>query len=240
MLAGMALAAEAARNLVRSDPAEVDALLTGLIADSQSATADVRRLIYDLRPPALDRLGLSAALRSHIDRLSVCDRPASSEHLAVTLEAAPEVTDLPAAVEVAAFRIALEALVNVRRHAQAHSCTIRLTVDGPLHVDVVDDGLGFPADAHPGVGIHSMEVRAAQVGGFCTVTCPEGGGTRVHAVLPIPLLSLLEAAAPSTPIPGQSPDRSGLLTRDGGTPNGAKSATSDEAPPRRRAPTPWG
>jgi signal transduction histidine kinase len=108
----------------------------------------------------------------------------------------PDVTNLPSAVEVAAFRIALEAFVNVRRHANAHNCAIRLTTDGSVHVDVVDDGLGLPTDARPGVGIHSMEVRAAEVGGVCVVTCPESGGTRVHAVLPIPAPSVVEAAAP--------------------------------------------
>jgi signal transduction histidine kinase len=194
MLAGMALAAEAARNLVRSNPAEADTLLAGVIADSRSATADVRRLIYDLRPPALDRLGLVEALRAQVLRLCALDDPASGEHVAVALEASDAVAHLPADVEVAAFRIALEAFINVRRHARAHTCTIRLTVDGPLHVDVVDDGIGFATDAHRGVGIHSMEVRAAEVGGVCTITCPEGGGTRVHALLPIPSLSFVNAA----------------------------------------------
>jgi len=196
MLAGMALAAEAARNLVESDPAEVDILLAGLIADNRAATADVRRLIYDLRPPALDRLGLAEALRTHVVRLSGSDHSDSSEHLAVTLVVAPDVTNLPAAVEVAAFRIALEAVVNVRRHAKAHACAIRLTMDGALHVEVVDDGIGFSTDARPGVGIRSMEVRAAEVGGVCVVTCPEGGGTRVHALLPVPARSMVEADAP--------------------------------------------
>jgi signal transduction histidine kinase len=129
-------------------------------------------------------------------RLCALDDPASGEHLVVTLEASPAVANLPADVEVAAFRIALEALVNVQRHAKAHACTIRLTIDGPLHVDVTDDGTGFATDAHAGVGIHSMEVRAAELGGVCTVTCPEGGGTWVHALLPIPSLAYGTAAAP--------------------------------------------
>jgi signal transduction histidine kinase len=192
MLAGMALAAGAARNLVRSNPAEVDKLLAGLISDSRSATVDIRRLIYDLAPPALDRVGLAQALRTQVDRLSASDDPSSSEHLSVTVDASPDIVDLPADVEVAAFRIALEAFINVRRHAKARTCTIKLTLDGPLSVEVCDDGIGLPTDACLGVGLHSMEVRAAEVGGVCTVTSRDGGGTRVHALLPVPALNLLE------------------------------------------------
>ena len=108
-------------------------------------------------------------------------------------------------MEVAAFRIALEAFVNVQRHAKAHACTIRLTIDGPLHVDVIDDGIGFATDAHPGVGIHSMEVRAAELGGVCTVTCPEGGGTRVHALPPDPASGLWDRCGTACGRPADFP-----------------------------------
>jgi len=93
------------------------------------------------------------------------------------------------AVEVAAFRIALEAFVNVWRHANARSCTIRLAIDGALHIEVIDDGDGVAAEARPGVGMASMQERAGGIGGVCKVTRPEGGGTRVHAMLPIPSLT---------------------------------------------------
>jgi signal transduction histidine kinase len=91
-------------------------------------------------------------------------------------------------VEVAAFRIALEAFVNAWRHANARSCTIRLSIQGALYVDVIDDGDGLRADAPRGVGIASMQERASELGGVCIVSSQEGGGTRVQARLPIPTL----------------------------------------------------
>ena len=188
MLAGIGLAAQAARNLAPCDPQAADALLARVVADSGAATADVRRLVYDQRPLALDRLGLVEALREQVVRLRAPGEGVANTDLAVEIEASPDLHDLPAAVEVAAYRIALEAFVNVWRHANARSCTIRLTIDEALHIDVTDDGDGLAADARPGVGMASMNERAGGIGGVCKVTCPKGGGTRVHAVLPIPAL----------------------------------------------------
>jgi signal transduction histidine kinase len=188
MLAGIGLAAQAARNLAECDPPAADALLARVVADSRAATADVRRLVYDQRPLGLDRLGLVEALREQVARLRAPGET-SNENLVVEIEAPPELHGLPAAVEVAAFRIALEAFVNVWRHANARSCTIRLAIDGALHIEVIDDGDGVAAEARPGVGMASMQERAGGIGGVCKVTRPEGGGTRVHAMLPIPSLT---------------------------------------------------
>ena len=92
---------------------------------------------------------------------------------------------LPAAVKVAAYRIAAEALTNVVRHAGARSCRVRLaTGDGALLVEVTDDGTGIPSDAPAGVGLLSLRERAAELGGT-EVTCPAGGGTAVRARLPL-------------------------------------------------------
>ncbi len=187
-LAGIDLAAQAARNLIDRDPSAADAVLARVVTESRAATAEVRRLIYDLRPPALDRLGLVEALREQVLSLcSSCDGR-SDDSLVVVIEASPDLRTLPPAVEVAAFRIALEAFVNVSRHANARTCTIRLTLDDGFHVEVVDDGDGLPVDAWPGVGIASMQERASELGGTCTVRLGEHGGTRVHALLPIPSL----------------------------------------------------
>src|SRR5260370_37865612 len=91
-----------------------------------------------------------------------------------------------AAVEVAAYRIALEALANVVRHAQASTCTIRLSIgDDALRVEVEDDGGGLPRNFHAGVGINAMRERAAELGGSCTVETVATGGTRVEAFLPL-------------------------------------------------------
>jgi signal transduction histidine kinase len=139
---------------------------------------DVRRLVAGLRPPVLDDLGLLGALRS-TGPAAVGGGPT------VTVTAEGRVEDLPAALEVAAFRIAQEALTNAIRHARATAVNVSLhaTAEG-LGLRVEDDGTGIAADSRPGVGLSSMQERAAELGGWCTVTTGEHGGTRVLAHLP--------------------------------------------------------
>jgi signal transduction histidine kinase len=192
MLAGIDLAVQAARNLVPRDPVAADALLGRVVADTRAATADVRRLVYDLRPPAIDRLGLVGALREQILRLGPCEDTTTATVPAVRIETSGDLDALPPGIELAAFRIATEGFVNVWRHARARTCTIRLRVDDAddvLRLDVVDDGIGIASDAGPGVGITSMRERAAELGGTLTVDATAAGGTRVHAVLPMPAAS---------------------------------------------------
>ncbi len=102
------------------------------------------------------------------------------------MEASPDVGALPAAVEVAAYRIVTEALTNVSRHAAASRCTITIGINGHLDVEVRDDGIGIAGDLRPGVGLASIRERAAELGGSCTVGAADGGGTRVRARLPLP------------------------------------------------------
>ncbi|MBI4494690.1 MAG: hypothetical protein HY690_18085 [Chloroflexi bacterium] len=106
--------------------------------------------------------------------------------LYVSVEAPEALPPLPAAVEVAAYRIALEALTNVARHACARTCTIRLALADALELEIVDDGIGLPANPRAGVGLASMRERAAELGGTCTIEPTSVGGTRVLARLPIP------------------------------------------------------
>jgi signal transduction histidine kinase len=145
-----------------------------------AALSDVRRLVHDLRPPALDDLGLTGAVRQQAGRVLP---PA----VALRVEAGAGVDELPAAVEVAAYRIASEALANVARHARATRVRIDLdrTGDGALAVTVADDGVGIAPGAPAGVGLVSLRERAAELGGRCSVTCPPTGGTVVRAVLPV-------------------------------------------------------
>jgi signal transduction histidine kinase len=144
----------------------------------QEIVADVRRLVHDLRPPALDDRGLVAALRQHAERLG-------ADGLNVTVEA-HDLGELPAAAEVAAYRIAGEALTNVVRHANASRCTVALRrTPESLVVEVDDDGVGIPARAEAGVGLLSMRERAAELGGRTDVRCPPGGGTVVRAEFPL-------------------------------------------------------
>jgi signal transduction histidine kinase len=178
-LGAVVLRIDTARNLAASRPDDADALLRQARDDVAAALADVRRLVHDLRPPALDDLGLAGAVRQQAERLLA---PA----VQVTV-GAEGLADLPAAVEVAAYRIASEALANTARHAAATRVLVRLVrdADGALEVTVTDDGVGIAPDRAAGVGLVSLRERAAELGGRCTVTCPAGGGTEVRAVLPV-------------------------------------------------------
>jgi signal transduction histidine kinase len=178
-LAGAALKVEAAENLLASDSATAGALLEAARSEIQSAVADVRRLVYALRPPALDELGLVGALREQAEKLG------AAEHPRVEIDAPDELGVLPAAVEVAAYRISLEAMTNSARHADARTCVVRISVNGDLDLEVVDDGRGLPDDYRAGVGISSMRERAEELGGMCEVEPLDGRGTRVHARLPL-------------------------------------------------------
>jgi signal transduction histidine kinase len=178
-LAGAALKVEAAENLMPSDPQTAAGLLEGARAEIQDAVADVRRLVYALRPPALDELGLVGAIREQAERLAV------GEHVRVDVLAPNHVDGLPAAVEVAAYRIALEAMTNVARHAAAHTCVVRISVNGNLELEISDDGHGLPSDFRAGVGIGSMRERAEELGGACEVESVDGRGTRVRARMPL-------------------------------------------------------
>jgi signal transduction histidine kinase len=174
-LAGVSMTAEAARDLIGVDDDRAGQLLSGLLDRADAAVHEVRRIAHFLRPPALDALGLVGALRSHAAGMT---RPA------VDVDA-EELPPLPAAVEVATYRIALEAVRNVAAHADATRCQVRLRLAGDaLEVTVTDDGRGVHGLSQPGLGIVSMTERAAELGGACTLDDAPGGGTLLRAVLP--------------------------------------------------------
>lgn len=179
-LATLTLKLDAARNLLHREPRTADTLLAGLKVQGQAAISDIRQLVYDLRPPALDELGLVPAIREQAANYS-------QYGLNITVQAPERLPPLPAAVEVAAYRIAQEALTNVARHAQAKVCRVRLSLGGELELEITDDGIGLPEDRRAGVGLSSMRERAAELGGTCVVE-PAGpaGGTRLLARLPLP------------------------------------------------------
>jgi signal transduction histidine kinase len=178
-LAGLTLGLDAARARSAGQP-ELQELLGRLKAETQRAVTDVRRIIYGLRPPALDDFGLVGSLREEIGRLQY-EAPA----LTVTLDAPDEnLADLPAAVEVACYRIVTEALTNVTRHAHASRCSVRIHLNHDLAVDVRDDGVGLPEGWRTGVGIASMRERVTELGGKLEIgPCPPHG-TRITACLP--------------------------------------------------------
>jgi signal transduction histidine kinase len=179
-LASLKLNLDVARNLGSRDPRAAEALLVELRSQSQSAIADIRRLVFDLRPPALDELGLIGAIHEYTRQI------VSQDGLHIRVDTPRDLPPLPAAVEVAAYRITLEALANFVRHSQGSSCQVTVTMTGDdLQVEVCDDGLGLPKDVQPGVGLNSMRERAAELGGTCVIETLPVKGTRVVARLPL-------------------------------------------------------
>ncbi len=180
-LAGLTLRLETARDRLARDP-EAETLLADLAERTRETVADIRRLVYALRPPALDDLGLVSALREQAAQYGY----EAGRDLHITVEAPEELPPLPAAVEVAAFRIVQEALTNVVRHAGARVCTIRLALDAPagaLRVEIRDDGRGIEPGGRVGVGLDSMRERAEELGGTWSIERLPGGGTLVRVLL---------------------------------------------------------
>ncbi len=178
-LGSLPLKLDVADDMVEQDPAAARALIRGLKTQAQSAVTDIRRLVYALRPPALDDLGLAGAIGETAAQYG-------ANGLRISIELPEELPPLPAAVEVAAYRIAQEALTNVARHAAASECAVRLTLDEEnrrLHLEIQDDGRGIPDERGRGVGITSMRERAAELGGSCVVEPSPTCGTRVRASL---------------------------------------------------------
>lgn len=176
-LAGMALQLDSLAGQLRRDEV-LAARAEGLRDRLRGTVGEVRRIVDGLRPAPLDELGLAQALR----QLAVDDGAS------VTVVVDADLPDeLPAAVEVAAYRIAGEAVANALRHAEASSALVRAwTTSDALHLEISDDGRGFGADATAGVGLQSLHDRAAEVGGRLAVDSAPGRGTQVSAVLPIP------------------------------------------------------
>jgi two-component system, NarL family, sensor kinase len=180
-LTGIAFTADAAANTIDDDPEQSQLLLTTLRRDTRAALADVRRLVDDLRPPAVDELGLVGALQQRADQLAWRADGASVQ---VQLDIPEEVPALPAGIEVATYRIATEALTNVVRHSRATGALIRLRCGEQLELSITDDGPPNGAWA-PGVGLNAMRERAAELGGsFQAGPTPSGG--QVVASFPLP------------------------------------------------------
>ncbi|NTU82628.1 MAG: response regulator [Chloroflexales bacterium] len=146
---------------------------------------DTRRLLAGLRPAALDDLGLAAALRQHAADLR-------ADGLRVDLHETIGTERPPAPIETALFRIAQEALNNVRKHAGTGHAVVQLTREGLcLRLTIEDNGPGLPSDPEPGpagahLGLRAMHERAALLGGTLIITSAPGVGTRIVAEVPLP------------------------------------------------------
>ena len=176
-LATLTLQAEAAHDLVTANPDKSQSLLNEIIAGLQSALADIRRVVYALRPPALDDLGLISAINVQAAQYT-------TDRLAVQVDLPEQIPALPAAVEVAAYRIVQEALTNVVRHAQATTCVLSLAIKDMVHLEIHDDGQGIAETRRAGGGLNAMHERAAELGGTCSIQSAPGDGTHIYVTLP--------------------------------------------------------
>lgn len=183
-LVGIARQLERAMLLLPDDLPQAQTQFTAINQQLATLTQEVRGLAHQLYPPELELLGLAGALR---------ERAQMQPNLRIHLDAPDHLPRLPAEVETAVYYIALEALTNIEKHAQAQTCRIRLCLtEAPpgqlamLQLDIEDDGRGLPSSLSGGVGLLSMQARATEVGGTCVVMARNGGGTAVNVHIPCP------------------------------------------------------
>lgn len=178
-LASQTLGMEAVEQLIPDQPERARDLLAALKTQAQEAIVDVRRLVYGLRPPALDDLGLVGALQQSAARYE-------TGRLRFTFDVAADLPELSAAMETAVYRIVQEAMTNVVRHAQGTHCTVCLATEADhLVVTVQDNGRGLPPAQRSGVGLNSMRERAEEINGVCVIQSLPKGGVQVQARLPL-------------------------------------------------------
>lgn len=177
-LFGLVLSAEAARTLLERDPQAAREQVGNLRAQAQEALEELRSLVFELRPPELERDGLAGTLRKHVELLRRLGE--RDVELVVAGELRPDATRDPELL-----RIAQEALANALRHGHARHVTVRLRADEDgLLLEVEDDGVGFDPEA-PGtrsrrLGLTSMEERAERLGGTLELVSAPGAGTTVR------------------------------------------------------------
>ena len=182
------------RRILRSSiGGEKDKQMDGEVQEAEEALASmesllrqtidqVRQIAWEMRPGMLDQLGLPDALRQYVR--DIAERSG--------LELQEDIVDLPVMpsnrTSLALYRIVQEALTNIVRHARARQVRIRLqSMERNLRLEVVDDGVGIPAEPSeaPGIGLNSMRERAETLGGRCTIESPtEGRGTRIVVEVP--------------------------------------------------------
>jgi signal transduction histidine kinase len=175
-LAGIGLGIDTARrSLPPTVPPATGELMMILRAEAERAVGEVRRIVYNLRPSILDEFGLCLALQDQARRIG-CE----------TVSVPDELPPLSAAVEIAAYRIATEAMTNAARHAPGAPVALRIAVvDEGLELEIADGGAGVPDFFRAGVGLASMRARAAELGGELSLAAMLPHGTIVRALLPL-------------------------------------------------------
>ena len=190
-LASFSQRLETAAELIHTNPQKSEKIIHALQKQVTETVGDIRRLVYALRPPVLDEFGLVSAIREHVAQYS------GPRGMRVAFDVIEPMPPLPAAVEVAAYRIALEAFTNVIKHAGASACHVLIKIEnGSLLLEIVDNGRGLPAANRAGVGFYSMRERASELGGEFAVENKPSGGTIVRARLPMSDLDTSSAVVP--------------------------------------------
>lgn len=181
-LAAQTIKVGVARQLLADNPTAADRLLETLENDLSGTLTDIRHIIYNLRPPSLDDLGLVGAIREFVSQL----KSGNGQEFLIDVKVPHTIPSLPAAVEVAVFRIIQEAVTNVIRHSSATKCVVLLRVSkNGLELIVEDNGSGIDENAKKGVGLLSMKERATEIGGYCNVESRERQGTKIEVFLPM-------------------------------------------------------
>ncbi|MEX2543172.1 MAG: histidine kinase [Trueperaceae bacterium] len=174
------LGTHAARRQIESDPEAATSALAYVEGLAEAGIAEMRALIFELRPESLEQDGLSGALRKQLDALE-------SRHGLETVGRIEGEPDLSLTSKQVLFRVAQEALHNVVKHAKAARVELRLVREsGRLVLEVQDDGVGFdPHQEFPGhLGLRSMQERVGALGGRLDLTSATGSGTRIRVTLP--------------------------------------------------------
>ncbi len=179
-LASLTQRLDTVADFVKSDPEKSIQLLHELKGQVKGTVAEIRRLVYALRPPVLDEFGLVSAIQEHVAPYT------GPNGLQVMFDVTKPMPPLPAAVEVAAYRITLEAFTNIVNHADASTCRIQIKIENDsLLLEISDNGKGLTSNTHFGIGSTSIRERATELGGECTIENMPKGGMRVIARLPI-------------------------------------------------------
>lgn len=184
-LYGIGLGARTAREALAETPDEAAESIDYVLALAEAGLAEMRSLLLELRPEALEQEGLAAALAKQAEALRV------RHQIAVQTDIGAEPA-IPSEAKAMLYRVAQEALHNIAKHAHANAVTVRLAgTPGAVVLEVTDNGVGFdPNGDFPGHwGLRSMRERMDRLGGALQIDSAAGAGTRIQALLPQPAAS---------------------------------------------------